>query len=116
MTFGSCTLTMRHAEPVGFCGRGRGRWFLGTDPGTASPDPSLTAHRHRCGGRDSCLLARAHCTATYTNTHTDTERPQGGVGLTEQGGAARRDHPAGACRSAGAVTRILEGDVSRISA
>ena len=45
----------------------------------------------------------------HNHTTTQTRADPGGAGLTGQRGAARRDHPAGACRSAGAVTRIPEG-------
>ncbi len=91
-TSGLATLTTRHAEPVGFCGRGRQAspvW------GLARPETCRRLAPARGGEWGSWRVARAHCIDTHTHD-TDTATgaparaadPAGSAGRGEDGGGA----------------------------
>ena len=108
-----CTLTMRHAGPVGFCGRGT-RAALDR----AGRDPSLTSHRDRWGaGARVCSPART-AKAPYTEHTTPTRTTEDPAGVV----AARRAvRPGGTIPLARAglrswSRRIPDGNECRISA
>src|SRR5215211_1617587 len=82
---------MRHAEPVGFCGRGRRRSLRArvcSPARTEEQQNSKTANNSK----------------TAKETHNTHRTPWGFAAAGQAAGsAAGRDHPAGACRSAVAV-------------
>jgi hypothetical protein len=111
------TLTMRHAEPVGFCGRGRGRWSLGTNPGGPRLTRVCRCTRPGAAGARVRSPARTDTYHTATTQHNSNNTPNPWGRRTDAAaGAARRDHPAGACRSAVAGHDPPGGECSRISA
>src|SRR5215207_11353629 len=82
--FGSlCTLTTRHAEPAGFCGRGRRRWSDGVRGTirTGHRDPSPALHRVT-GGVRGFVSARPRALERIikvrTRPHKHTPRPPRG--------------------------------------
>jgi hypothetical protein len=94
-------LTRRHAEPAGFCGRGRGRWSLGTNPGGPRLTRVCRCTRPGAAGARVRSPARTDTYHTATTQHNSNNTPNPWGRRTDAAaGAARRDHPAGACRSA----------------